>query len=507
MRKNIIWVKFAVFTLLNFIFLSFAFPVFYDKWFWWGSYYSHAPLVVIAFIWLLIKRLKNYEFTSGNLSDFLSGIIIIFVSILIYTSGLWKDIDSFITWGVFIFIAGNSVLFFSKKFVIKNAGIFIYLLLAIPVPQIIIDNLTFELNLFASYTSEILISLIYSDTIRNGNILQINGYNIAITPECSGLSNLLSMFSIIWLLALFQSKKIIAVIDYLISIPAAIISNILRIIIVTILAVNGYEKFALYDWHYEIGMTVFILIIIPIAIFNEFNFGIKDFQFRNSLTRLSSFLNKNSKLINTYIILLITLCFAAFILSPKNTPENTDNTAKEKLLTEKIPDSIGNWKSEDEILENYYFTTLGTNNLLMRGYLEKKTGSEKDKVYLYIIRSKDNVSAFHRPEVCLRGEGYDLLAHNDINLLINEQIKISAHRQLFQEGGKGLLVYYWYYINNKNIKNSTKFKLTFLFNKNKDSSGNFIRISKPVNLNSIPQEEEKMKQFTKEVIPEILKYL
>ena len=503
-KEHVVYCKIAAFILLVLAFLSKGLTVFYDKWFWWGSYYSHGPLVVAAFIWLLIKRSKDSNPDLENYSFRFFDIIIVFISIIIYMFGLWKNFSTFVTWGILLFVIGNSVLFFSKNFVIKNIGIFVYLLLAIPVPQIIIDSLTFELQLFASYISGLFISLIYPSTFRDGNILQVNGNYISITYECSGLSNLLGMFSVVWLMALFQSKKNIAITDYLISVPAAIITNILRIVIVTILVVNGYGQFALTDWHSEIGIAVFIFIVILIALFNEFPSKENGFHFKISFTRLISYFYKNNKFINIYIVSLIMLSFITFIITYKN---DINNISNEILLKDKIPDSIGRWKSRNEVLGQNYYDLLGTNDLLMRAYWEKGKNSKSDNVYLYIIRSKDNAAAFHRPEACLRGEGYELSTHNEINLDFKNNIIIPIHRMLFVDKDKALLVYYWYYINGKNVKNTIEYQLSFLFNMNKDSSGNFIRISKPVNLNRITQEEKIMKQFANEVIPEILKYL
>ncbi len=502
-RKNAVYIKITAFILLNIVFFFNGFLIFYDKWFWAGSYYSHSPLVVIAFFWLFIRRLKNYTSLPEKTSRYLFGFFIITLSFFVYLIGLWKNISTLITWSMFSFVIGNSVLFFGKNFVIKNIGIFIYLLLAIPVPEVFIDRFTFGLNLFASYSSGLLLSLIYPSTIRSGNILQVNGYDILITPECSGLSNLLSMFSVVWLMALVQRKRIISTIDYLVSIPAAIISNIIRIIVVTVLVVNGYEQLALEDWHYEIGIGVFIVIIILIALYNEFPFKIKNIHFKISFDRLILFFDKNKKIINYYIVILLILSSAGFIISRIS----TKNSDSEILLKDKIPDSIGNWKSRDESIDDYYYTQLSTNNLLMRAYREKENKNEGDDVYLFIIRSKDNVSAFHRPEVCLRGEGYELITDSQMDLPLKNNKVIPVRRMVFVDKGEGLLVYYWYYINGENTKNTLKYQLSFLFSMNKDSGGNFIRISKPVNLEKIPQDEQKMKQFAYEVIPDILKYL
>ncbi len=183
---------------------------------------------------------------------------------------------------------------------------------------------------------------------------------------------------------------------------------------------------------------------------------------------------------------MLILVFAGFIIFDKH---NITEPVNEILLKDKIPASIGGWKSQDEVLGENYYSVLGTNDLLMRAYREKGGNAKSDTVYLYIIRSNDTLSAFHRPEVCLRGEGYELLTQEELDLYINKKNMIPVKRLLFLDKKQGLLVYYWYYLNGKNLKDGIRYRLSFLLN---------INISK---------EEEKMKQFANEVIPEILKYL
>ena len=141
-RENIVYLKAALIVFLPVLFFYKGFIIFYEKWFWWGSYYTHGPLVVIAFIWLLLQRLKDHESHSEKKSSHVAGGIITIFAIAIYLFGLWKNGSPFILWGIFIFIVGTSISLFGRDFIIKNIGIYIYLLLAVPIPQIIIDHLT-----------------------------------------------------------------------------------------------------------------------------------------------------------------------------------------------------------------------------------------------------------------------------------------------------------------------------------------------------------------------------
>ncbi len=494
-------VKLSFIILVSFFFFSNSSGFFFSRLIDDTSYYSHGPIALIAFIWILRKRFRqNRGITEAdNKKSDIYGLSIIFFSVLVYLAGIWSFINTFQSIAIYFFILGNIVLFLGSSFVLKNPGVFIYLFLAFPIPKEIIDLLTFDLRLFASYISENILSLIYPSIVRSGNILNINGNNIIITPACSGLQNILGMILLTFFLALCQSKKGVKVFDYIIAVPAALISNILRIVIVCILAVSYDWKFALEDWHEEIGIIIFLLIFIIISLINESPFK-KTAALNKSIFPFPKYKNK---FINAYMfVLLLFLLVSLFIPNEFNASNNIDNT----LLNDRIPNVINGWQSEDIQFEDNYFTILGTKDILMRSYCKKAGGNENETVYLFMTRSKMNRRFAHSPKDCLEGEGYNLFSEDIIDISINKEI-ISCNRMLFTLDKKGLLVYYWYNSNQKNYRNILNLFLSFLFIENRKSGGSMIRLSCVVNLDNPESGDKALQHFAGEAGPEILKEL
>jgi len=490
--------KVIILLVLSLLFFSSSIAGLFNRWFANGTYYSHGPFVFVVFFWL-IKRKLNETPAEETMNSRLFGSAIIIFSILLNTFGIINEISTFQCLGIYFFIIGNSILFLGEKFVYQNTMIYIYLLLAIPFPSFLIDQLTFQLKLFATSLSESVLSVIYPSTVRYGNTLKIDNHFIAITNACSGLQNIFGMFSLVWLLALLQSKKNIAIIDYLISIPAAIVSNIIRIVLVCVIVVNGYGQFALVDYHEEIGLFVFLIIFIFLSLFNEIPLNWSKSPDKNS----RSFQFIKSKYVTLYIISMAIMAVISIGIS-----FNDRNILSESdLVRDRIPKKIKNWDSHDYEFGENYFNLLGTKDLLMRTYTKKIKGEKKKTVYLYVTHSKKSRSALmHRPELCLSGEGYDLIKHDEINLQ-NGNLNIPVHRMLFARDGKGLLVYYWYRLKGKSINSYFFHQLLYLNSKNRKSGGSMIRLSKIVDLRDTESGERILKQFVREAVPEIMKFL
>ena len=500
-NKRIYFIKLILLSILSLLFFSSSSGFFLSSLIDDSSYYGHGSFILIAFIWIARKRFReSREITNAEKKNSdLSGLIIICFSVLLYLTGIWGFINTFQSIAIYLFILGNFVFFFGSGFVLSNPGIFIYLLLAIPIPKAIIDSLTFDLQLIASHISEIILSLIYPSTVRYGNILNIKGSEIIITPACSGLQNLIGMISLTFFLALFQSNRRVKFFDYIIAVPAALLSNILRIIIVCILAVSYDRKFALEDWHEEIGIIMFLFIFIVISLFNES--PLKKISAGNK--SILPFLFKKNKFINLYLIIMSLLLLISFFIPDEfNTVKPDDG----KILNNQIPKIIGKWHSEDFQIEDNYFTILGTNDILMRGYYKKVSGDKNETMYLFITRSKQNRRFAHPPHACLQGEGYNLIKEESINLSVNKEI-IPCNRALFSRNNSGLLVYYWFNSNNINYNNLLSLYFSFLFMENRRSGGSMIRLSCVVNPDDPAAGEKLMQQFVKEGVPEILKSL
>ena len=120
---------------------------------------------------------------------------------------------------------------------------------------------------------------------------------------------------------------------------------------------------------------------------------------------ISSLLLNKTAFINPYLIIMPSLLLISFFIPVEF---NASNNIEEKFLNDRIPKVIVKWHAEDFQIENNYYSVLGTNDILMRGYKKNIKGAGEETVYLFMTRSKKNRRFAHPPNACLEGEEYNL---------------------------------------------------------------------------------------------------
>ena len=463
------------------------------RWFENGSYYNQGPLVVVLFFWVLVKRFQSWKGYSG--SNYIAGIFFITLSITAEIFGSYASILTFRFFAVYLFITGCSLLFLDKKFVYHNWMLFLYLLLAIPLPSFLLDYITLELKLSSASISGFILSAFYPSTSLYGSTLYVDNFFIEVTPACSGMENIFGMISLVWFFALFQKQKLIMWLDVILAIPAAITANILRITLVSIITVNGFGDFAFGIFHKVIGLVIFLIIFIMIIMFNEwprFNAAGDDKK-----TEVPIYYDNNKKMVTLTFIMLI---LAAISISAQFYSLNGEGEIA-PLLKNSLKTETSDWISRDEKLEESYYNMLGTDDIMMREYYKKNNYFSDRSVYLYFVHARGNRTPFlHRPELCLQGEGYNLYDKKDIEL---QKTGITVTRMLFVRGREGLLVYYWYICNGKELNSFLKLQWKMFTDIEKNLDCSMIRISRVVDPANVEEGEILLREFAESGIHEI----
>lgn len=465
------------------------------RWFTAGSYYTQGPFVFAMFFWILYRRYRSFGRFSCSM---VPGVFFITLSLFAEMFGQFASITTFRYISIYLFILGTILYFLGKTFVYRNALFFIYLLLAIPLPGFILDHATFHLKAAAAGISGFFLQLLYPSTIRYGTTLYINNYLIEITPACSGLHNIFGMASLLWLLAIFQKRAPIAVLDYLLSIPAALFANITRILVVSILTVQGYGEYALGVFHEAIGVLVFILMFILIALFNDW----PDFKAGDDTIRKAEHAapgEQENRLIPLIVIMAILAIGSwGFYMKTLTAPAGTG-----QLLSGTLAAETPGWKSRDVKLGDVYNRLLNTDDFLMREYYKNNDPSGKQSVFLYFVHARGDRRPFlHRPDLCLKNEGYNLLEHKVVTLPSTGK---RVSRMLFSRESKGLLVYYWYRYRGRELDSYVSLQQAMFIDFGKEADCSMIRLSMTVNPRDTGKEEKLIREFAEKEIPVIFK--
>jgi exosortase len=197
---------------------------------WWDDpNFSHGffvPLFSLFVVWQDRTRLRE---TLVQPSAW---------GILIVAAALWTLIvgnlgaELFLSRSSFvILIAGLIITFWGWARFRALLFAWVCLLLMIPLPAIIFNQITFPLQLFASQVSTFLLNLVNVPVLREGNVIQIPAMPLEVAEACSGIRSLVSLGTLAVIYGYLLDadagwRRITLVVS---AIPIAVLANALRI--------------------------------------------------------------------------------------------------------------------------------------------------------------------------------------------------------------------------------------------------------------------------------------
>ena len=105
-----------------------------------------------------------------------------------------------------------------------------FLLLMIPIPAIIFNQIAFPLQLLASRFGTAVMSLVSVPVLREGNVLVLSNTTLEVAEACSGIRSLISLLTLGVLLGYFaDSRAWVRTATALATVPIAIFANGLRV--------------------------------------------------------------------------------------------------------------------------------------------------------------------------------------------------------------------------------------------------------------------------------------
>jgi exosortase len=129
----------------------------------------------------------------------------------------------------------------------------------IPVPAIVLNQITFPLQLLASKVASLFLVAIDVPVLRQGNIIQLPATSLDVAEACSGIRSLFSLATLsIIFCYLFETRIWIRVLLVLSSIPTAVLVNSLRIFGTGLLVQYWDPVRALGFFHTFSGWLVFL---------------------------------------------------------------------------------------------------------------------------------------------------------------------------------------------------------------------------------------------------------
>ena len=141
----------------------------------------------------------------------------------------------------------------------------IFLIFMVPLPQVMIINISFKMKMMAAQIATSIVNLMGIHAIRDGSIVYLKpDTSLTIGSPCSGLSSLIALAALgalyAYLVKMSRTRKIVL---FLLSIPIALAANIFRIVMLLLVGFAYDAKTATGPFVH--GFLAFLLYVFAIA--------------------------------------------------------------------------------------------------------------------------------------------------------------------------------------------------------------------------------------------------
>ena len=222
--------------------------------------HAHGLLLVIISAYLIFKDRKRIAAIEPAIWVF--GLFIIVGAIIIFLTShvaveyyLQRASLIILIWGIIGYIFGKNAfrIFFPPM---------LLLLLAVPLPAIVVNALTLPLkSVVSSFSAEMLRSMNIA-VLQEGNILLLPGITLEVVNACSGIRSIFALVVLAFLLGHDMKSPLQKILLVILTIPLAIFTNSLRITFTGILA-NYWDKETALDFYHDFGgWGIFVLSLV-----------------------------------------------------------------------------------------------------------------------------------------------------------------------------------------------------------------------------------------------------
>jgi exosortase len=196
---------------------------------WETPEYGHGFLIPFFALFLLWDKRRTLRTTP--IAPSWAGAFLVVLGLLELLLGVFGA-DLFLQRTSFILLAAGIIwTLFGKSMLGQLKFVLFVLLLAIPLPTIVYNQITFPLQMWASTLASSTLQLLQVPVLQEGNIIQLPAMPLEVAVACSGIRSLMSLFAVAVIYGYFLERAtwrrwVLA----LAALPIAVTANVARIV-------------------------------------------------------------------------------------------------------------------------------------------------------------------------------------------------------------------------------------------------------------------------------------
>ena len=402
--------------------------------------FQHGIFVPIFALYVLWQNRK--QLTTIAPAPSWAGLPLVVLSMVVLVLGV-LGADIFLPRVSFLILLAGLIIFF-QGWTFFRAVLFpwAFLILMIPIPALIINRVTFPLQLLATRLSAALLELVGVVVLREGNIIRLVSGPLNVAEACSGIRSLLTLVTLAIVYGyLMETRTWVRVVLVCLTLPIAVVANSFRVFGTGLLMQSRFSDKAEGLPHAFAALLIFAVSMIMLF----------------AMHRLISLIWKSAPAVPNSVahlegqpaqgIRVKAGSFRSWIVAAPMLATaiglQFHSSANVKHVGS-LPSQIGGWTGSDVPVRQDELDILGPGEYLNRDY--KNTGPEEATINLFLpfFPSQSAGDTIHSPEHCLLGAGWFPISREIIQLPLRDESSIPVNRFLVSKSGQRALVLYWF---------------------------------------------------------------
>jgi exosortase D (VPLPA-CTERM-specific) len=415
--------------------------------------YSHGFLIVplaLYFAWRSRHRLARLDAAPSNL-----GLLLVLGGVGILAAGVLGAELFLQRVSLLAVIAGTIVFLLGWAHLKVLAFPVLFLLLMIPIPSIIFNQVAFPLQLLASQAGELALRTAGVPVLREGNVITLSNTTLQVAEACSGIRSLISLLTLAIVYGYFTLRRPVSrALLAAASLPVAIVANAVRVAGTGFAAHYVGAEAAEGFFHTFSGWLVFLLAFVFLwavrgLIAKALHEG-PPVRSEGAEEESSRVLGKQPRRWPVRPVAVIALLLVSRVAI-------ADVSRTEPVLPRQpfatFPVRLGDWQGErTSRFDQQVLTILGVDEYINRIY--QAPGGRMVGLYVGYYSSQRQGDTIHSPLNCLPGAGWEPVTKRRLPLAVAEGRNGSGstssrrapvvNRLLIRKGADRQVVLYWY---------------------------------------------------------------
>lgn len=471
--------------------------------FWWGSEEYNYGLVIPFVIGYIVYKNKS-EIFNKSYSGSKLGLWLTLVSLVLFIMAIRADIDSVKRYSMLLTAAGGILILGGTRLLEQLFFPLVLILLSFPPPAIVGVAITSKMQLISTDIGVWLLQLLNLPVTKDGNVINMAGFNLLVAEACSGLRYLYPLCVIALVVGYFLRAPLgLRVCVIFLAIPITITMNSFRIAATGVL-IHFYGRSSAEGFLHDFEGFIVFGIALVLLLFSVWLVTTLYSLTTHKQRTFIDWFDLNSSAKNTQIkpsqhinmaLFLFVLFNAIAGIANYQAINQPHTTIPQRMLLADFPFKLDGREIFPQVISTEIQQVLQADDHLLADY-RRMTDGDKINLYIAYYNDQKDGQALHSPKACLPGGGWRLTSTETVDLTSLGGTG-SANRVIIEQQNQRMLVYYWVSQAGTNYASELLARSSLLWNSILigRTDGALIRVIKPIINNDIHSAETETKSF------------